>query len=170
MIGVGSSCGQWWWERQTLAPWTLDSMNWTDSLVREVWSLCMRDKICLNAGKDFGQWFYWRAGASQPSRSNGAIFLYIYISSTATYRNTRLLILRTLLQFYVLPHTPHARRLCVYVCMCVFRVLPLTAPGFRNSWKTDPVALEPSKQPKEVSTLIQTVGMKSSLSKTVGFE
>ena len=77
------------------------------------------------------------------------------------YRNTRLLILRTLVQFYILPHThPPPRRVCVYVRLS--RAILPKAPGFRNSWKTDPVALEPSKQPKEVSTLIQTVGIKLS--------
>ena len=53
--------------------------------------------------------YNWRAGGSQPSRMNGRIFLYIYIfvsDGHCTYRNTRLLILRTLVQFYILPHTP----------------------------------------------------------------
>ena len=78
------------------------------------------------------------------------------------YRNTRLLILRTLVQFYILPHTAcSVCRVCTYVCIIhVFRGLLPAAPGFRNSWKTDPVALEPSKQPTEVSMLIQTVGFK----------
>ena len=38
-------------------------------------------------------------------------------------------------------------------------MLQPTAPGFSNSWKTDPVAIEPSK-PTEVSMLIYTVGFK----------
>ena len=100
----------------------------------------------------------WRAGASQPSRSNGGFF-YIFVSDGhCTYRNTRLLILRMLVQFYVLPHTPTCS-VCTYVCIytsfaCYCRQL---APGFRNSWKT---VLKPAKQPTEVSTLIQTVGFK----------
>ena len=45
-----------------------------------------------------------------------------------TYRNTRLLILRTSVQFYILPHTPRVFRPSrVYVC---FRMLQPTAPGF----------------------------------------
>ena len=81
--------------------------------------------------------------------------------------NTRLLISRTLVQFYILPHPPPPpRRVCVFVRLS--RVILPTAPGFPNCWKTDPVALEPSKQPKEVSTLIQQWA--SSLSKTVGFK
>ena len=53
----------------------------------------------------------WRAGASQPSHSNGGFF-YIFVSDgRCTYRNTRLLILRTLVQFYILPHTPGVFRL-----------------------------------------------------------
>ena len=36
-----------------------------------------------------------------------SVYIYIYISDgLCTYRNTRLLILRTLVQFYILPHTP----------------------------------------------------------------
>ena len=42
----------------------------------------------------------------------------------------------------------------------VFRALLPTAPGFRNSSRMGPVALEPPKQPTEVSTLIQTLGLK----------
>ena len=72
--------------------------------------------------------------------------------------------------FYVAPnftnvssilHISVFRLLCV--CMYnihVFRVLLPTTPGFQNSWRTDPVALQPSKQLKEVSTLIHTVGFK----------
>ena len=58
-------------------------------------------------------------------------------------------------------HISVFRLFCVYVCnKHVFRVLLPTTLGFRNSWKTNPVALEPSKQTTEVSTLIQTVGLK----------
>ena len=58
-------------------------------------------------------------------------------------------------------HISVFRLFCVYVCnIHVFRVLLPTTPGFRNSLKTNPVALEPSKQTTEVSTLIQTVGFK----------
>ena len=57
-------------------------------------------------------------------------------------------------------HISVFRLFCVYVCnIHVFRVL-LPTSGFRNSWKTNSVALEPSKQTTEVSTLIQTVGFK----------
>ena len=48
----------------------------------------------------------------------------------------------------------------MYVCTRPSRATLPTRPGFRNSWKTNPVALEPSKQTTEVSTLIQTVGFK----------
>ena len=59
-------------------------------------------------------------------------------------------------------HISVFRLFCVYVCniIHVFRVLLPTTPGFRNSWKTNPVALDLSKQTTEVSTLIQTVGFK----------
>ena len=71
-------------------------------------------------------------------------------------------VLQTLVKFYILPHTLHV---CVQFVVCVlcihvFRMLLPTAPGFQNSWKTNPVALKHLKQPTEVSTLIPTVGFK----------
>ena len=57
------------------------------------------------------------------------IYLYIYIfvsDGHCTYRNTRILILRTLLvQFYILPHTPPRVLFvaCVRMYTHVFRVL-----------------------------------------------
>ena len=47
-----------------------------------------------------------RERANLVVRTAWFFYIYIYISSTATYRNTRLLILRTLVQFFILPHTP----------------------------------------------------------------
>ena len=49
-----------------------------------------------------GEYVNWGAGASQPSRTNGPIF--DGQGGRCTYRNTQLLILRTLVQVYVLPY------------------------------------------------------------------
>ena len=74
------------------------------------------------------------AGASKPSRTNGAIF-----PDAACIVSKR-----GLAQTNV--HLQSA--------------FLATAPGFRSSSRTDLAALEPPKQPTEVSTLIQTVSFK----------
>ena len=76
-----------------------------------------------------------------------------------TYRNTGLLILRTLVQFYILPHTHVFRSSRVYVCT---RLLRATADSAWLSKQLEngssrPRAIEAAS---EVSTLIQTVGFK----------
>ena len=48
------------------------------------------------------------------------LYIYIYVSDRlCTYHNTRLPILQTLVQFYILPHTPTCSvcRVCLYVCV-----------------------------------------------------
>ena len=74
------------------------------------------------------------AGASQPSRTNGAIFPdAAYIVSKREHAQTN-----------------------VYLQSAYLA----TAPGFRSGSRTGLAALEPPKQPTEVSTLIQTVSFK----------
>ena len=74
------------------------------------------------------------AGASQPSRTNGAIFPdAAYIVSKRKHAQTNVHLQSAFLA---------------------------TAPGFRSSSRTGLAALEPPKQPTEVSTLIQTVSFK----------
>ena len=74
------------------------------------------------------------ARASQPGRTNGAIFPdAAYIVSKREHVQTNVHLLSAFLA---------------------------TAPGFRSSSRTGLAALEPPKQPKEVSTLIQTVSLK----------
>ena len=100
-------------------------------------------------------------GCLEGSRATGSVFQQLFRKPGAVGSRTRKTCACGRIQFYILPHThtpaPTSRvRVCTsFAC---YIILP-TAPGFRNSWKTDPVALEPSKQPKEVSTLIQTVGI-----------
>ena len=49
--------------------------------------------------------------------------------------------------------------LLIFALFC-FAPLLCFVPGFQNSWKMDPVALEPLKQPTKVSMLIHRVGFK----------
>ena len=74
------------------------------------------------------------AGASKPSRTNRAIF-----PDAA----------------YVVSKREHAQT-NVHLQSAFFA----TPPGFRSSSRTGLAALEPPKQPTEVSTLIQTVSFK----------
>ena len=103
----------------------------------------------------------WRAGASQPSHFNGR-FIYLYISGAGRHHTVMFYVAPNFMNVSSILHISVFRLFCVYVYnIHVFRMLlPTTPPGFRNSWKTNPVTLEPSKQTTEVSTFIQTVGFK----------
>ena len=68
-----------------------------------------------------------RKRANLVVRTGGfSVYIYIYTSDgLCTYRNTRLLILRTLVQFYILPHTPRVFR--PSSCACVRMLSHATA-------------------------------------------
>ena len=87
------------------------------------------------------------------------IYIYIYISGAGRHHTVMFYAAPNFTNVSSILHISVFRLFCVYV-IHIFRVLLPTTPGFRNSWKTNAVALEPSKQTTEVSTLIQTVGIK----------
>ena len=89
---------------------------------------------------------------SLPLAKNAGIHLVYISDGLCTYRKTGLLILRTLVQFYILPHTPtcSVRRVCV--CTYYTRLSRTTADSaWLSKQLENSVALEPSKQPTEVA-------------------
>ena len=60
------------------------SQGWAPGVL-PLW-VCMCMCVCVFGGLSS---FYWRAGASQPSRTTGTIFLYIYIYPGAAFSGGR---------------------------------------------------------------------------------